>query len=79
MKKLIQVFLRMSFSYNTSCWQTGISCNYFQADRKLIERVKATHKKELEARDMELAQLRSDSTAASSQKIQELQSQIDSK
>uniref|UniRef100_A0A0K8SU15 Uncharacterized protein n=1 Tax=Lygus hesperus TaxID=30085 RepID=A0A0K8SU15_LYGHE len=47
------------------------------ADRKLMERLKATQEKEISAKDLELAQLRTDVLSGSSQKIQELQSQVE--
>ncbi|KAF6213538.1 hypothetical protein GE061_011258 [Apolygus lucorum] len=47
------------------------------ADRKLMERLRATQDKEMKAKDLEITQLRTDSLSGSNQKIQELQSQID--
>ncbi|BES92388.1 SOGA family member [Nesidiocoris tenuis] len=47
------------------------------AERKLMERLRASQESEMKAKDLEITQLRTDSLSASKQKIQEMQSQID--
>ncbi|XP_014246644.1 centrosome-associated protein CEP250 isoform X2 [Cimex lectularius] len=48
-----------------------------QADRKMMERLKSTQEKEMKAKDIEIAQLRTNSLTSGNIKVQELQSEID--
>ncbi|XP_014246645.1 trichohyalin isoform X3 [Cimex lectularius] len=47
------------------------------ADRKMMERLKSTQEKEMKAKDIEIAQLRTNSLTSGNIKVQELQSEID--
>ncbi|KAK9505733.1 hypothetical protein O3M35_009721 [Rhynocoris fuscipes] len=46
------------------------------ADRKMMDRLKAAHEKEMKAKDIEIAQLRNDALSSNNIKIQEMQKQI---
>uniref|UniRef100_T1HB61 Uncharacterized protein n=1 Tax=Rhodnius prolixus TaxID=13249 RepID=T1HB61_RHOPR len=48
-----------------------------QADRKMMDRLKAAQEKEIKAKDIEIAQLRTNALTANNKKIQEMQTQID--
>ncbi|XP_073972839.1 uncharacterized protein isoform X5 [Rhodnius prolixus] len=47
------------------------------ADRKMMDRLKAAQEKEIKAKDIEIAQLRTNALTANNKKIQEMQTQID--